>query len=86
MRRNNIFYTTAAGSTLSMVDASGDLDLYNNWAKPGWVKAFGPTSGSVTVYGAFVEGSSPGFVSEAEQVPGCRPLRKPSIAVRCFIL
>ena len=35
--RNNVFYVTAAGSTLSLVDATGILDLTHNWFKPGRV-------------------------------------------------
>jgi hypothetical protein len=63
--RNNVFYTTAAGNQLSMLDYTGRLELYNNWAKPGWVKSFAPLAGTLTVFGAFVEGASPGFANEA---------------------
>jgi hypothetical protein len=35
--RNNIFFVTAAGTTLSLLDATGILDLTHNWFKPGRV-------------------------------------------------
>jgi len=65
--RNNIFYSTAAGSTVSLLDVYGVLDLRNNWIKPGWVIAFANFRGTVTQSGPMIEGTAPGFVNEAAQ-------------------
>jgi hypothetical protein len=65
--RNNVFYTTAAGSRLSLLDSMGHLELYNNWVQPGWVKSLGTLTGTVSVLGAFIESASPGFVNEASK-------------------
>jgi PKD domain len=64
--RNNIFYSTAAGSTVSLADVSGVFELNRNWIKPGWVTSFGTFSGTVNNNGT-VTGSAPGFVDEAGQ-------------------
>jgi hypothetical protein len=64
--RNNIFYVAAAaGSTLSLLDATGTLDLTHNWFKPGWVATFGTLSGTINDDGTSVTGASPGFADEA---------------------
>jgi hypothetical protein len=65
--RNNVFYPTAAGSTVSLLDASGVLDLTHNWFKPGWVTSFGSFNGTVNDDGTAVVGSAPGFMDEAAQ-------------------
>jgi len=65
--RNNIFYVAAAGSTLSLLDTDGVLDLSHNWFKPGWVTSFGTFHGTVNNDGTSVQGSSPGFVNESLQ-------------------
>jgi hypothetical protein len=67
--RNNIFYVTAAGNTLSLLDheSTGVLDLSHNWFKPGRVKAFGMLNGVINDDGTSVEGSSPGFRDEPTQ-------------------
>ena len=65
--RNNIFYVTAAGNTLSLVDATGILDLTHNWFKPGRVATFGTLSGTINDDGTSVESSSPGFRDEPAQ-------------------
>ncbi|MFN7932417.1 MAG: hypothetical protein U0R19_03770 [Bryobacteraceae bacterium] len=43
--RNNIFYVTAPGNTVSIVDQAGQVELRRNWIKPGWVNAFGGITG-----------------------------------------
>jgi hypothetical protein len=63
--RNNIFYVTAAGNTLSVLDSTGTLDLSRNWFKPGWVNTFGTLAGIVNNDVTSVQGASPGFVDEA---------------------
>lgn len=65
--RNNVFYVTAAGSTLSLLDATGVLDLSHNWFKPGRVATFGTLSGTINDDGTSVVGSSPGFRDESNQ-------------------
>jgi hypothetical protein len=64
--RNNIFYAqAAAGNTVSLLDIYGVLNLSNNWIEPGWVNSFGRFRGTVTGASSFVNGTSPGFASEA---------------------
>ena len=65
--RNNIFYVSAAGGALSLLDANGVLDLSHNWLKPGWVVSFGAFQGVVNDDGTSIQTSSPGFVNEATQ-------------------
>jgi hypothetical protein len=65
--RNNIFFVTAAGNTVSLVDADGVLDLSHNWFKPGWVATFGTLTGQIHDDGTAVTGSSPGFRDVAGQ-------------------
>jgi hypothetical protein len=65
--RNNVFYTTAAGSTVSLLDVSGVLNLSRNWIKPGWVVSFGSFKGTVNNDGTMVQTSSPGFLNESAQ-------------------
>jgi len=64
---NNIFYATAAGKTVSLLDVYGVLDLSHNWIKPGWVKSFGNFKGTVNNDGTMVEGNSPEFLDEGNQ-------------------
>ncbi|HKG22841.1 MAG TPA: polysaccharide-degrading enzyme [Blastocatellia bacterium] len=65
--RNNIFYVSAAGNTLSLVDSTGVLDLSHNWFKPGWVSTFGTLAGTINDDGTALSGAAPGFVNEAGQ-------------------
>jgi hypothetical protein len=65
--RNNICYVTAAGTTVSLVDADGVLNMTHNWLKPGFVSTFGTLTGTINHDGTSVLGSSPGFVNEAGQ-------------------
>jgi PKD repeat protein len=65
--RNNIFYSTAAGSTVSLADEFGVFNLSHNWIKPGWVNSFGTFTGTVNNDGTMVTGSALGFVDEALQ-------------------
>jgi hypothetical protein len=65
--RNNIFYSTAAGSTVSLADESGVFNLNRNWIKPGWVTSFGTFTGTVNNGNTMVTGSQPGFTDEAAQ-------------------
>jgi len=65
--RNNLFYVVASGTTLSLLDATGTLDLSHNWFKPGRVSTFGTLSGTINDAGTSVVSSTPGFRSEAGQ-------------------
>jgi hypothetical protein len=65
--RNNLIYVTAAGNTVSLVDADGVLNMTHNWFKPGFVNTFGTLTGTVNNDGTSITGSSPGFVNEAGQ-------------------
>jgi len=65
--RNNIFYVTAAGSTLSLLDETGILSLTHNWFKPGRVSTFGTLAGTINDDGSSVVSSTPGFRDEPGQ-------------------
>jgi hypothetical protein len=66
--RNNIVYTAAAaGSTLSLIDDTGIVDLSHNWFKPGWIVAVVTPTGTVNDDHTSITGSSPGFVDEPGQ-------------------
>jgi parallel beta-helix repeat protein len=65
--RNNIFYSTASGSTVSLADVSGIFHLSHNRIKPGWVTSFGSFTGTVNNGGTMVTGAAPGFVDEQAQ-------------------
>ncbi|HQU81776.1 MAG TPA: Ig domain-containing protein [Pyrinomonadaceae bacterium] len=65
--RNNIFYNTAAGTNLAMIDDTGLLTISNNWLKPNWRISHGTPTGTVTNNGGNVQGTSPNFVDENTQ-------------------
>lgn len=66
--RNNIFYTTGAGTSLAMLAETGNLTLTNNWAKSGWRNSFEGSFGGIVSGGStFVIGTNPGFVDVANQ-------------------
>jgi hypothetical protein len=66
--RNNIFFNTAAGTSLAMLAESGTLMLANNWAKTGWRNSHEAAfDGTVTGGTTMVTGSTPGFVDAATQ-------------------
>lgn len=67
--RNNIFFNTAAGTSMAMLAEAGTLTLANNWAKTGWRNSHegGGFSGSVTGGSTMVTGTAPGFVDAANQ-------------------
>lgn len=64
--RNNVFYVTTAGTTLSLLDDTGRLIVARNVFKPGWVQSFGGTSGTVINEGNLTA-AAPGFLDEASQ-------------------
>ncbi len=65
--RNNVFYVTAGGNTLSLLDETGVVDLSHNWFKAGRVATFGTLAGVITDDGTSVVTSAPGFKGEAAQ-------------------
>jgi len=65
--RNNIFYNTAAGTSLAMLAEAGTLSITNNWAKTGWRNSHEGAGFSGTVSGSMITGASPGFVDPANQ-------------------
>lgn len=71
--RNNIFYATAGGTTVSLLDVDGVLDLARNWIQPGWRASFGEFRGTVNQNAPPMEGASPGFVDQAAQDFRLRP-------------
>ena len=65
--RNNIAYVSAAGSTLSLLDDTGVIDLTHNWFKTGWVNAFVAYTGTINNDGSSLNGASPGFLDATNQ-------------------
>ncbi len=65
--RNNIFYATAGGNALGLLDEDGVADIRNNWFSSGWVDSHDYLSGQVNDYGGNIEGVSPGFKDAAAQ-------------------
>jgi hypothetical protein len=66
--RNNIFFNTAAGTSLALLAESGTLSVSNNWAKTGWRNSHeGGFNGSVAGGATMLTGSLPGFVDAATQ-------------------
>ena len=65
--RNNIIFTTHAGSDLELLNENGTLNVSRNWIKPGWVKSFVSTPAVLNDDGTWIEGSTPGFVDAGGQ-------------------
>src|SRR5688572_23780849 len=67
--RNNIFFNTAAGSSMAMLAEAGTLTLVNNWTKTGWRNSHEGSgfTGSVTGGASMLTGTSPGFSDAANQ-------------------
>jgi hypothetical protein len=65
--RNNIIFATAAGNTVSLLDASGTLDFGYNWIKPAWLRSFSNPGAAVNRTGELIETADPQFVGLAQQ-------------------
>jgi hypothetical protein len=67
--RNNIFFNTAAGTSMAMLAEAGTLTLANNWAKTGWRNSHEGSgfTGNVTGGTSMLTGTSPGFSDAANQ-------------------
>jgi hypothetical protein len=62
---NNVFFATAAGNTLSLLDQAGQLNMEKNLLKPGWVNSFSNLTGRVTGSNPPIETASPAFADFA---------------------
>jgi hypothetical protein len=60
--RDNVVYTTAAGSYLALLEASGVMDLRDNWLRSGWVVSHSAFDGTLVDGGGNVGGTDPDFV------------------------
>jgi hypothetical protein len=65
--RNNLFFVTASGNRLALLNDAGRLFLTHNWLKPGYVNSHSGLSGSITNDGSNVTGADPGFLALARQ-------------------
>jgi PKD repeat protein len=65
--RNNIFYTTLAGTGNALLDSNGILKVSRNWIKAGWRGSFSVSNPQIQDDGSWENGSSPSFVNEAGQ-------------------
>lgn len=65
--RNNIFYVTANGANLAMLDDTGALFISHNWLKPNWRESFSNPNANVIDEGGHILGASPNFANEAAQ-------------------
>jgi len=64
--RDNVIYTTVAGSYLAMLASSGVMDLLDNWLPTGWVTSHDSFGGTLVI-GTNLEGTDPGFTNLATQ-------------------
>lgn len=62
---NNIFYTSAEGNLLSIVDEYGDVKLDHCWLKSGWRRCHGEFDGRIIETDCLI-GQEPGFVDGAK--------------------
>jgi hypothetical protein len=58
---NNVFFTTAPGTTVSLLDQSGLLNMERNLMQAGWVTSFTGITGAVTGVNPPLETGSPLF-------------------------
>ncbi len=65
--RNNIFYTTGTGPSLTLLRNRGLLELTHNWFKPGWGGAEDIDKPLVRDDGTAITGTAPGFMNESAQ-------------------
>lgn len=65
--RNNVFYVTANGANLALLDDTGALTISHNWFKPGWRNSFSNQNATVNNDGTSVQTTAPGFVNETIQ-------------------
>lgn len=66
--RNNILFTTHAGSSLAILDEKGTAALSYNWIKPGWKAAHSSSFGNVNSEAEIHSGDNPGFQDVAKNL------------------
>ncbi len=59
--RNNILYTSNAGSSLAILDEKGTASLKNNWLKKGWRVTGSRRIGNISSDAEINSGNDPGF-------------------------
>ncbi|HEY9172804.1 MAG TPA: right-handed parallel beta-helix repeat-containing protein [Verrucomicrobiae bacterium] len=65
--RNNLFFVTASGNRLALLNSEGRLLLTHNWLKAGYVNSHSGLTGSITNDGSNLTGADPGFLALARQ-------------------
>ncbi len=60
---NNLFYVSAAGTTLFILEDGGKARLSGNWLKSGWQKSVSLAGADVTESGKNLSGADPGFAN-----------------------
>jgi len=63
--RNNIFYATAGGNYLGILDNTGTVNLYNNWLSQNWKRSFSNISAFVNDVSGNITGDAPGWTDMA---------------------
>lgn len=58
---NNVFWASAGGSRLGLLDRDGAATYGNNWLPTGWKVSHGGATGAITNAGGNLVGSTPGF-------------------------
>lgn len=64
---NNIYYGTAAGNRLALIDGNGTFNYHNNWIKNDFQDCHCTPAGSVNDQGMNLVGTDPGFINSATQ-------------------
>jgi Right handed beta helix region len=65
--RNNLFYVSAPGQNLGLLEGAGRVNLQHCWFKTGWVSARGELLGSITGQGSCVTGKDTPFLNIERQ-------------------
>lgn len=65
--RNNIFYVTANGANLALIDDTGIISISRNWFKPSWRISHSAATGTVNNDGTSIHWTTPAFVNEVTQ-------------------
>lgn len=60
--RNNVLFTSGAGSSFAILDEEGQVQMSANYLKPGWKKCHGTLAGEILASGN-IETPDPGFVN-----------------------
>jgi parallel beta-helix repeat protein len=75
--RNNLFYVSAGGDRLALLDETGSAELAGNWLPSGWVESHGGATGAIVDVENLV-GQVPEFTNPMIQdysLCGCSPCR-----------